>query len=158
MIPVSPVPYENAIRLSTQTIMDCIRQIAEGKHPEYDDNCRREIRECLRSIVHFRSRQRELDPVYRCQVGDRSDMSDLNLIRGCADSRKSWYPGSKPLAHRFEHTRSQRSRETVPPYKVSPSQHLFHYQWMISAPDAFVLRTSESTECSYPIGMSYPAA
>ena len=59
-----PHALEKYIGLQAMNAAGAVHQIRMGGHPQYDDNCRRDIGECLVALADARERQLELDPTY----------------------------------------------------------------------------------------------
>lgn len=59
-----PRALEGYIGLQAENAAAAVQQIRLGQHPQYDDNCRRDVGECLVALADARERQLELDPTY----------------------------------------------------------------------------------------------
>ena len=59
-----PRALEGYIALEMVNASSAVQQIRTGDHPQYDDNCRRDIGECLLSIAVTRERQVWIEPTY----------------------------------------------------------------------------------------------
>lgn len=59
-----PHALEGYIGLQAMNAASAVHQIRMGQHPQYDDNCRRDIGECLTSLAVARERQLWIDPTY----------------------------------------------------------------------------------------------
>lgn len=60
----NPHALEGYVGLQAMNAAGAVHQIREGQHPQYDDNCRRDVGECLIALAEARERQLELDPTY----------------------------------------------------------------------------------------------
>ncbi len=59
-----PRALEGYIALQTLNAASAVQQIRTGDHPQYDDNCRTDILECLLSIEVNRVNQLRMNPDY----------------------------------------------------------------------------------------------
>jgi hypothetical protein len=60
----NPQALENYIGQQAMNAAGAVHQIHMGQYPQYDENCRRDVGECLLAITTARERQLELDPSY----------------------------------------------------------------------------------------------
>jgi hypothetical protein len=60
----NPRVLEGYIAMQEQNIAQSLQQIRTGMFPQYDDNCRQDVGECLLQIANARERQLELDSNY----------------------------------------------------------------------------------------------
>jgi len=60
----NPHTLEGFVGMTLMNIAAAVDQVRSGAHPEYDDNCRRDIGDNLALIVSTRMEQLGLDPDY----------------------------------------------------------------------------------------------
>jgi hypothetical protein len=60
----SPHALEGYIGLQAMNAAEAVLQIHMGQYPQYDENCRGSIGECLLALTGARERQLVLDPGY----------------------------------------------------------------------------------------------
>ena len=60
----NPHALEGYIGLQAMNAAEAVHQIHMGQYPQYDENCRRSIGECLLAFTGARERQLVLDPGY----------------------------------------------------------------------------------------------
>ncbi|NBR00947.1 MAG: hypothetical protein EBT79_10260 [Actinobacteria bacterium] len=60
----NPHALEGFVGMVLTNIAGAVHQIRSGAHPEYDDNCRRDIGDSLARLASTRLEQLSLDPDY----------------------------------------------------------------------------------------------